>query len=671
MENATIIAPPLPEPIAIDCRATPLPDLMNMEWLVANRLGAYASSTVIGANTRRYHGLLVAATSPPVGRQTLLSHLLEQVIIGDRTHHLSTFKFPGAVSPAGYVHLLRFVNDVAPTWEFEMDGVSVTRQLILAEQSNTLAVRYLVRGREPVRLRIWPFVALRDFHGLRRFQEPHQFLFSAEGGGIRIEDRQRGAESLWAAVQGGKFVDKTQWWYQFQYPVDIQRGQDGLEDLYTPGYFELQAPDRQWVQLTASPEPTRPIDFDAVVESRRQRREGMAAAVGAGADQTTRRLAMACDDFLVTRNGPSGPSATIVAGYHWFGDWGRDSFISLTGLALLTGQHDTARKVLDTFAHAIAGGLVPNRFDDYGGPPQYNSIDASLWFILAVDRYIRATGDEESWTQEFIGPVRAILQGYRDGTHFHIRADADGLVLGGSRDTQLTWMDVKFANETVTPRHGKPVEVNALWLEALSIMADRCRGVDEALADEYAAEAQRVAASFARTFWFAQGGYLYDCIAPTAPDASLRPNQIIAVAMPSCPLSVAQQKSVVRVVMENLLTPYGLRTLAPTDGRYRGRYAGSWESRDRAYHQGTVWAWLMGPMVQAYLKVNRFSDESRRQAGRWLGAFDEHLSQAGLGTVSEIFDGDSPYAPRGCIAQAWSVAEILRAKMMVRKGCAL
>jgi len=667
-ENAVNDMPPLPDPLLVDCRITPLANLMATEWLVTNKLGSYASSTVIGANTRRYHGLLVAATMPPVGRQVILSSLLEEVIVGEKVYHLSTHRFPGAVSPAGYVHLTRFVNDVAPEWVFEFAGITVTRQLTLAEQSNTLAVRYKIDSPEPVRIRLWPFVALRDFHALRRVHEPHQMVFALADGGVRVEDRQRQGGSAWVACQGAAFVDRPQWWYRFQYPVDIQRGQEGLEDLYTPGYFESNVPADRWIELTAAPEQTGPIDFEATVTSRRMRLSHLAAAVGDQADDTTRRLAMACDAFLVRRDVATGPSATIVAGYPWFGDWGRDSFIALPGAALITGQHEKARQILDTFAHAIHDGMIPNRFDDYGGTPHYNSIDASLWFVLAVDRYIRATGDEDSWAHGFAGAVKSILQAYHDGTQFHIHADADGLLTGGSSRTQLTWMDVKYNNEAITPRQGKAVEVNALWLEAMHIMAERCRGVDDEAAEHYAAEAATTAASFVQAFWYEGGGYLYDCVSADEPDTSLRPNQIIAVAMPHCPLSRGRQLSVIRVVTEHLLTPLGLRTLAPSDRRYRGKYGGSWESRDRAYHQGTAWAWLMGPFVQAYLKVHEFSDEARRQANQWLQGFDEHLRVAGLGTISEISDGDAPHMPRGCIAQAWSVAEVLRAKMMIQKG---
>jgi len=610
----------------------------------------------------------VAATLPPVGRQVVLSLLAEEARWADRTMALSSFQFADAISPDGHRHLRRFIHDVAPTWIFACDDVTITRQLVLAEGAAVVAVRYRLEAPHPVTLQVRPLAALRDFHTIRRAHEAHKLRFARAEGGVRIEDLQGAAEPAWIGMTGARFIDAPQWWYRFLYRQDVHRGQEGLEDLYTPGWFEVTLQPGAWVQLTAACGQKEGLDFDACVERRRGHRAELAAAVARDGDEATRRLAAATDDFIVTRQTPAGPSTTILAGYPWFADWGRDTFIALTGLLLLTRQFDRARQVLGTFAAAIADGIVPNRFDDYGGSAHYNSIDASLWFVLAVDRYIRASGDEDSWSQRFAGPVRSILRAYHDGTHFNIHADADGLLTGGDSNTQLTWMDVKYAGQAITPRHGKAVEVNALWLEAMHIMADRSRGVDAEAADHYSAEAQRVGAALANAFWFPEGGYLYDCLTPDGPDASLRPNQVIALAQPHCPLAPAQQRQALDVVIHNLLTPVGLRTLAPSDGRYRHRYGGSWESRDRAYHQGTVWPWLMGPLVQAWLRIHRFSPEARRQAGVWLAPLDEHIGAAGLGTISEIFDGDSPHWPRGCIAQAWSVAEVLRAKRMVQLG---
>ncbi len=659
----------LPEPIAVDCRGLDPAAMLQREWLVANRLGAYASGTVLGANSRRYHGLLIAATLPPVGRQMMVSNLHEQLVVGSRRYDLSTFRFTDTYHPEGFRHLVRFVNDAGPTWEFRCGDCTVTKEVTMAENANVSAVRYRVEGPRSVKLLVRPFVALRDFHGTR--QAGSDLFFAAAPGGVLVEDRLLHAPPVWLGWEGATFRSDAQWWHRFEHPTDMLRGQEGYEDLYSPGFFEHALEPGQAAQLTFACERTGPIDFDGTLAARQQRLERLVAGVGAPADRTTKRLAMAADPFLVVRDTRAGSSTSILAGYHWFADWGRDTFISLPGLTLLTGQLDRARQILLTFAEAIRDGMVPNRFDDYGGSPHYNSIDASMWFVHAVDRYIRTTGDTDAWRRDFMAPVGAILRAYHDGTHFDIHADADGLVAGGNRETQLTWMDAKFAGQAITPREGKAVEVNALYLEGLHIMAERCRGLDDKAADHFAAEAQRVGESFARSFWYAEGGYLYDCLGPNGPDASLRPNQAIAIAQRHCPLPIEQQRSALQRVAEQLLTPVGLRTLAPTDGRYCGSLGVTWESRDRAYHQGTVWPWLIGPFIQAYLKVNEFSDAARAQAARWLEPFDAHLEQAGLGSVSEIFAGDAPHAPAGCIAQAWSVAEVLRAKLMVQRGMIL
>ena len=709
----------LPAPIVVPCQAD-AGDLLGREWLLANKIGAYASSTVIGANTRRYHGLLVAATRPPAGRIVALSCLMDQLVLTnaageERAFDLTTFEFVGKFSPDCRPSLVEFRNDLAATFVYRCDDAEVIKEIILAETANAVAVRYRLIRPEKARLRIWPFLALRDQHGLRRLRLSGQITYLHYHDEIRVEDRpatppgtappDRQAEASERAgsparpsetggagsgdtaahavhlavaaappgtatpgqVQRARFHDNPQWWYRFRYRGDLARGQEGLEDLYTPGWFDAELTPQRPVQLTASLTDPKGVHFDATVDQKRRRLTQIVDALGDGADESTRRLAVASDAFVVARKRPNAhPGTTIVAGYHWFADWGRDAMIALPGLLLETGRHDAALQVLRTFAEAIDEGMVPNRFDEHGGRPHYNSIDASLWFVVAADRYVAATGDEAAWGNDLAGPVERILQAYHDGTSFGIRADADGLLAGGDKDTQLTWMDVKLAGEPVTPRHGKCVEVNALWHAALRIAARR-RGEGER-GKFYADLAGRVAAAFAAAFWNEQAGCLYDCVNGEVKDASIRPNQILAVALPHCPLPPEQQRGVVATVRGELLTPYGLRTLSPKDRRYRGHYGISWESRDLAYHQGTVWPWLMGPFVEAHLKVEGFSSRARAEAGGWLQALDEHLAQAGVGFISEIFDGDPPHAPAGCIAQAWSVAEVLRAKRLIARG---
>ena len=656
---------PLPPPIVVTGPGEDLQSLLSREWLIANRIGSYASSTVVGCNTRRYHGLLVAATLPPTGRIVALSNVLEDLCIGDETYHLATNEFADTFSPRGAVHLDEFRNDVCPTFILRAGRAEVVKQIIPADASNAVAVRYTLHGASGL-LRLLPLTPMRDFHKLRKVHEPNQMSFERTDGGAIVMDRMRGEHSVYLITRDGHFQPKPQWWYRLRYRVDVRRGQDGFEDLYTPGWFECDLADGQTVQFTASLNGAVQIDFESTLALRRQRLARLAQAVGDDADDTTRRLAMATDAFVVQRGFPGTPSSmTILAGYHWFADWGRDTFIALPGLLLTTRRFDHARQVFRTFAGHINAGLVPNRFDDYSVAAHYNSIDASLWFAIAAGRYVSATGDMEFWRQTLQPAIEAILSAYQSGTQFDIRADADGLISGGSPQTQLTWMDAALGDEAITPRHGKAVEINALWYAAHRIMAQHCRETDELLAHHYDHQADLIGPAFVRTFWNDAADCLYDCVCQGEPDASIRANQIFAVSLPYSPLTPEQQAAVVRIVHAKLLTPFGLRTLSPDDPRYRRRYGGSWESRDRAYHQGTVWAWLMGPFIEAFLKVNAHSPAAAQMAKQMLAPFAEHIEDAALGYISEIFDAEPPHRPGGCVAQAWSVAEVLRAMRLV------
>jgi len=655
----------LPDPIVVACRGADFRDLVGREWLISNRIGAYASSTVVGCHTRRYHSLLVAATQPPAGRLAALSQLADQLRIGPDTYELATIEFPGVVQPRGSDHLVEFRSDLAPAFVYRAGEAELVKEVLLAESANAVCIRYTLRGAEGV-LRLLPFVALRDFHCLRRADEPHQMMFETVESGAVVQDRQQAAPPLYLLAANGRFEAHPQWWFRFRYREDLARGQDGFEDLYAPGAFTFELSDGQAVELAASLGEPRATDFKETAARKRERIAEIVGAVGPDADVTTRRLAAASDAFVVQRHFPNQPASwTIVAGYHWFADWGRDAFIALPGLLLATGRHARARDVFRTFAAHMTDGMVPNRFDDYSTAAHYNSIDASLWFIVAAERYLQATGETAFWRAELMPAAEAVLRAYQDGTRFDIHADADGLLMGGTNKTQLTWMDVALGEEAVTPRHGKCIEINALWYCAHRILAERCREIDAELAEHCEARAALIAGALAQGFWNAEGHCLYDCISDGVPDGSVRPNQIFAVSLPYSPLSPEQRLRVVRVVQEKLLTPMGLRTLSPDDPRYRRRYGGSWESRDRSYHQGTVWPWLMGPFIEAYLRVHEYKPFAAAQARQWLAAFDAHLEAAGVGYISEICDGDPPHEPRGCIAQAWSVGEILRVKRLL------
>ena len=659
----------LDSPLSVEIETDRLDELLSQEWLLTNRLGSYASSTVVGCNTRRYHALLVAATAPPVKRVTSLSTVMETLTGGDgQAHALATNEFDGSFSPDGFERLKRYIHDVVPTFIYGVGNLELTKQIVLAEQENTVCVRYRLRGGS-AKLTLRPFAAIRDFHHLRQREGSSLGFVRSDAGGIAIEEggNPLGRLSIHAGI--ASFTPESVWWFQFRYRADAARGQDCHEDLFCPGAFELDLADGQSVQLVASfgeDAATGRFDFDAAVDARRRRQTDLISALPEQADEFTRRLAVASDDFVVRRQFVAAPpSTTIVAGYHWFADWGRDAFISLPGLLLSTGRFAQARQTFLTFIRHMSEGMVPNRFDDYVDRAHYNAIDASLWFVIAADRYVEASGDKEFWHQSLEPAVLAVLRAYRTGTRFGIHANADGLITGGTAKTQLTWMDAALGDEVITTRHGLAVEVNALWYAAHCCLARRTEATDPALAGTARDQAEQIAEAFNRLFWNATAGCLFDCINEAGPDASIRPNQILAVSLPDSPLPRERQRAVVEVVRGKLLTPFGLRTLDTQDRVYCGRYDGSWTDRDRAYHQGTAWGWLLGPFIEAYLRVNEFSAAAASQAEEWLGEASPHLHQAGLGTVSEIFDGDWPHTPRGCIAQAWSVAEWLRVKTML------
>ena len=657
----------MPAPLQVDCQDRPLDELLDAEWLLTNELGAYASSSAAGCNTRRYHGLLIASTRPPVGRLVTLSTVMEQLIVPDDQFSLATNEFAGMFSPAGYRLLQRFQTDAASArFVYRCGELELVKEVVLAARANAVAIRYTLTGGSAT-LQLRPFASLRNFHHVRRADQSNQMTFDAAPDGLIIHDRRTIAHNLHLAAPGLTFAPDLQWWYRFHYRADAARGQGEPEDLYSPGVFSRELADGEQAVLFASLDEPTDMDAEAALATRQKRVAELAEAIP-GADETTQRLAVATDAFVVRRQFANAPSsASILAGYHWFADWGRDAFIALPGLLLETGRFELAREVFKTFAAYLSGGMIPNCFDDDGAGAAYNSIDASLWFVIAAERYLQATGDTDFWTQTLLPPAAAILASYERGAEFDIHADADGLLAGGSAQTQLTWMDAMVGGETITPRYGKAVEVNALWYAAHRILAERCRGIDDRLADHHGQRAALIAPAFVKTFWNQAKCCCFDCVSYDHVDTSIRPNQIFAVSLPHSPLDAAQQQSVVGAVRQHLLTPFGLRTLSPDGPAYRGRYAGDRLARDQAYHQGTVWAWLMGPFIEAFLKVSAHSTDAARQADEWLEAFGPHLARAGLGSVSEVFDGDAPHRPGGCVAQAWSVAEVLRAKRRVAR----
>ena len=631
----------------------------RLEWLETNGTGGFAMGTVAGANTRRYHGLLVASLRPPVDRYVLLSRL-DEVVEGESPMALSTTQYPGALHPAGYRNLIEFRLDPFPTWVWDVGGAHVEKQVFLVQGEHTVVVRY--RATRPRRLLIAPFLAFRDYHSLTHANP-------ALDGRVR-EERDRGAVVLHVrpyaplpelhlhVSPGATFAADGVWYYATQYAEEQERGLDFTEDLWKMGTIAVDVGPAAPVFVAATIGPRR---FDeAVVEqlasAEKERRRPRSE------DPFQARLELAADQFCVRR---SDGKPTVMAGYPWFTDWGRDTMIALPGLLLSRGRLEEAREVLRGFLAHLDRGLIPNRFPDRTDEsPEYNTVDATLWLFQAVFAYLKAGGSISFVRDEFLPLGKEILRWHRDGTHHGIRVDPrDGLLTQGEAGVQLTWMDAKVGDRVITPRHGKPVEINALYYNALRLMGLWAHVFGDA---QYAAfcarEADFVERSFSSAFWNAARGALHDVIGPDGqPDARVRPNQIFAVALPFPLLDPERQKSVVRVVEKELLTPYGLRTLSRDDAAYVAHYRGGPAERDAGYHQGTVWPWLLGPFIRAYLTAYGKTPETVARCREILGALETHLGDALLGSVSEVFDAEPPFRPGGCPAQAWSVAELLRA----------
>jgi predicted glycogen debranching enzyme len=685
--------------------------LLSREWLVTNGLGGYASGTVAGAATRRYHGLLIAALPGPLGRVVMLNHLFEQVRLpGGKTIQLGGEESAGGVLDVpGAGHLKEFALEGGlPVWRYDVEGRTVEKWLNLPHLQNTVHVGYrLVRGQGPVRLYLRPSVHFR----------PHEAPVSEDLGGpyvlTAVEDRyeitlagpsqvpQRGGEAGFARMampplrlhldgERGAFTVEGRRLPSVLYRVEESRGYEFTGDLWCPGYFRVELEAGKGATLIASTERWETILALGPAEARRaeveRRRRLLQQAAPAARHGMGAELVLAADQFIITPAGRIEEAArahaagdevrTVIAGYHWFTDWGRDTMISLEGLTLVTGRQDEASYILRTFAHHVRDGLIPNMFPEGEKGGLYNTADATLWYFHALERYLAATNDRET-LRHLLPVLLDVVQHHLVGTQFGIGVDgADGLLRQGSHGYQLTWMDAKVGDWVVTPRRGKAVEINAMWYNALRLLeqwvheepasarhrfhpggeSDLPDGEEVAgVLDECAARAYE---SFNHRFWYAGGGYLYDVLDGEAGnDPACRPNQVFAISLPHPVLERRYWGPVLEMVRQRLLTPVGLRSLSPDSPDYKARYYGDVRARDAAYHQGTVWAWLIGPYLDAWLKAH---PGDRAGARKQLDGFSNHLTEACLGTISEIFDAEPPFTPRGCVAQAWSVAEVLR-----------
>jgi predicted glycogen debranching enzyme len=655
-------------------------ECIRKEWLVTNGLGGYASSTVVGVNTRKYHGLLVAALHPPGDRTVCLTKLDEEACVGNNIYPFGANEFQGKIFPQGYLWLKEFSVSPFPRYVYSVEDVEVEKTIFMPRERNATVTVYSVVNNtdSEAKLKIYPLLNCRHFHSVvDRRQSPLEFSQTQGSQEIELVFTNPKA-SVVVRATSGTFTAKPNWLNHLFYREEAARGESSVDDCYQPGFFEVTVPPMrkdQFAIVAAASESSLKCrkdldavgltmyDVDGLMRKELDTREKLLVRFHSLHRQVPLSdwlnwLLLAGDAFVV--KGADG-GRSVLAGYYWFESWGRDTFVSLPGLMLVTGRFEDAKKIFLQFARHSKQGLIPNFIQDRSGEPAYNTVDATLWYVNAVLQYLKYTGDYRFVQKQLWDELKAIVDFHEKGTSYGIHMDGDGLLAHGP---QLTWMDATVDGSAVTPRTGKAVEVQALWYNALrtmQLLADRFD--EKSLAEKYAGMADKARASFNLKFWNSQANCLFDVVAESGVDASLRPNQIIAASLDFAVLNSSKTEQVVDVVQRELLTPFGLRTLARSDGRYRGMYVGDRRSRDQAYHNGTVWPWLLGPFTTAFLKVKGHADYRVEYALKncLLPLFTQQFSEAGLGTLSEIFDGEPPHAPRGCVAQAWSVAEPLRA----------
>lgn len=623
------------------------------EWLETNGIGGFSSSSIIGCHTRRYHGLLIAATQPPAERMCLVSKLDETIVVNSERFDLGTNDYGDAIHPQGYQFTTKFTRGLFPQFYYQAGNIKLRKTIGMIYGHNTVVIQYeVISAASAFTLELLPLLAVRGYHNLAHANITvntkstfNEDVFSSH----LYED----APTAFIKIPGARFEQEGRWYYNFNYQVEKYRGLEYNEDLFNPGIFsiELQAGDRLGIIIsTENPELQEAF---ALLQQEENRRKNIIKL--AGENETLQQLNLAADQFIVARG---ENLKTVIAGYHWFTDWGRDTMISLRGLTLSTGRYEDARKILLAFADSVSMGMLPNRFRDNGEPPEYNNVDGTLWYFIAIHKYLEATNDQAFVLERLLPVLKNIIDWHYKGTRYNIKADENGLLHAGEEGQQLTWMDARIGNWVVTPRMGKPVEIQALWFNCLKIFAGLLRlNRQQEDADKVEQETQKLQQHFKGQFWYSAGNYLFDCIDEQGnPDTTLRPNQLFAISLPYALLDNEPAIAVLHAVKEQLYTPVGLRTLPANNGDYKPVYGGDQWHRDAAYHQGTAWSWLLGPYIDAIIRVTG----NRSEALQVIENFMHHLNEGCIGSVSEIFDADAPNHPRGCIAQAWGVAEILR-----------
>lgn len=628
------------------------------EWLVTNGIGGYAAGTVAGIHTRRYHGLLIASLKPPLARTLLVSKLEEMIEYDGQMISLMANRWaPDEVETPGLAYLERFhLEGTTPVWTYAVADALLEKRVWMAYGANATYVRYdLRRATLSLQLRVEALVNARDHHSNTNADDVHFSVETVESG-LRV----LAADTGFYILSDKALATTTHGWTRDYFlAVEDFRGLEPYDAQFRAGRFVVTLEQGESVTIIMSAEEMPgPVDGEMAYG---QRRAYENALLSEDDPPVVQQLVLSADQFIVKRPTATDPDGrSVIAGYPWFADWGRDTMISLPGLTLAAGRPDVARTILRTFAQFVDQGMLPNRFPEVGEEPEYNTVDATLWYFEAIRAFYELTGNDAT-LRELYPVLQDIIAWHRKGTRYNIHLDpADGLLYAGDEGSQLTWMDVKIDDWVVTPRRGKPIEINALWINALHFMITASERLGED-ASIYAEMLEQAEVGFAR-FWNPRLGYCYDVLdTPDGDDPSLRPNQIIAISLPRCPLTDEQKRSIIDICARQLLTSYGLRSLAPTHQDYTGRFGGDQVQRDSAYHQGTVWGWLIGPFVGAHLRV--YGD--REMARSYLMPLLRQLESHCLGSISEVFEGDPPFAPRGCFAQAWSVAEVLRAWRLV------
>ena len=628
-------------------------EAIQHEWLETNGLGGWAGSSIIGCNTRRYHSLLMAATVPPAERMNLISKLDETIIINDQRFELGTNDYGDVVAPKGYQYFSSFKKELFPEWIYELDGIELKKTIAMVHGENTTLIIYeVLKAEQTFTFELLPLLSVRGYHNMMHANNTAYWDASFDNNIFKTKVYDNTPE-IFIKVPNAKYQHNPNWFYNFNYSVEKYRGLDFTEDLFNHGKFLVELKQGDILGIILSTEE--PSDKNAVnlLLKEKQRRESLIDQPFNNSIEQI--LTLAADQFIVKRG---EDLKTIIAGYPWFTDWGRDTMISLPGLCLSTGRFEDAKKIIAAFAQNVSMGMLPNRFQDNNEPPEYNNVDGTLWYFIAIKKYLDATSDEAFIITEILPVLKDIIDWHFRGTRYNIHVDEDGLLYAGEVGQQLTWMDARIGNWVVTPRMGKPVEIQALWYNALKIFANLLRmneqNNDADLVELSAAKAKQ---SFEEKFWYDEGNYLYDVIDENnQPDKTLRPNQLFAISLPYPLIEEAKAAAVLQVIEEQLYTTVGLRTLPETDKHYIPVYGGDQWHRDSAYHEGTAWSWLLGPYVDALIRVNDLRDKAEKV----INDFAYHLNEACIGSVSEIFDAKAPHHPRGCFAQAWGVAEILR-----------